>query len=490
MKILLVMDHSAFFPGIEPVVAELCERGEQVKVITRLGPKGNEEYQRFMHQSVSRYKHGSYEFSLRKRRDAWRHRIKRLRGLMDYAIYFRGQHTSPQLAARRRDRCPPAARRLIGTRAARIVVSRDEVLRSYRRAQALLPADRRIAKQIAAEKPDVVIGCPFISPMCWDLEYVRAAQKLGIPTASMIASWDYFSTKGTFHLMTDSVLVWNDRLAREAEIIHAVPSERIARCGAPVFDRYFGASPSLSRDRFCAQIGADPAHPYLLYLGSSEKIVGDEPEFVRDLARALRQEGRTAKLQIVVRPHPRNAHPWERFHHDGVTVFPRSADPPDLKEPLDDYVNTLGHAAAAMGINTTAFLEAAVAGLPCLTVVSDRHREGQVELGHFRHLLDSQFIETVSNLDALVAAMAEILDGNDRRAESRRRFVKSFLRPGGLERRAAETVAEAILATAAAGAARPYECGSHDGHPAPPQDPLAQRLPPYVHPSPARSGRR
>ena len=456
MKILLVLDHSGFFSYISSTMASLSQAGAEVKVITKLGPKGDEKYQQFMLDTTAEYDRASCEFTLRKRKDSWQHRIQALRGLFDYAVYFRRQHTSPQLAARREDRCPRVLRPPARTSASRAVLSRDESLRLYRRAAALLPADRRIASQIAAENPDVVVGCPFISPMCWDVEYLRAAQSLNIPTAASIASWDYFSTKGTFHLMTDSVLVWNERLAREAEILHAVPADRIMRSGAPVFDPYFEAKPSLDRDRFCSEVGIDPTQPYVVYLGSSENIIGDETDFVRVLARELRKQSNTGHLQVLVRPHPRNGAPWERFNEEDVTVFPRFPEPPDLQAPRDDYFNTLGHAIAAVGINTTAFIEAAIAGLPCLSVVNERHRSGQLELGHFRHLLESDFIEMAPDTRTLVQALREILDGNDRRTPARQRFVESFLRPSGVSLRAGDTMAEAIVATAHAGR-RPAE---------------------------------
>ena len=105
------------------------------------------------------------------------------------------------------------------------------------------------------------------------------------------------------------------------------------------------------------------------------------------------------------------------------------------------------------GVNTTAFLEAAVTDRPCLSVVSDRHRHGQVERGHFHHLLDAGFIETCPDLEGAAAIVGRVLDGEDPRREQRRAFVHSFVRPGGMERRAGEVVADAI--ERAAGGARP-----------------------------------
>ncbi|MFL5821472.1 MAG: hypothetical protein ACJ76S_12400 [Solirubrobacteraceae bacterium] len=451
MKVLIALDHSGFFRHFDTVAAHLCEQGHRVAVTTRLGPRGGEEYLRDLLEPLVQGPNGSYDLDLLKRSDSLRDRLRTTREVMDYAIYFRRQHNSPLLAERREERCPPVARRLVSTRTGRSLVSRDGLLRLYRRWQARVPADPAIVDRVAAAAPDVLVACPFISPLCWDFEYLRAAQKLGIPTVAAVASWDNLSTKGTFHLMPDSILVWNRSLADEAAAIHAVPRDRLALTGGPKFDPYFGLEPSLSRERFCAQVGIDPERPYLLHLGSSEKVAGDETAFARDLADALRANPRTAGVQVMVRPHPVNGPIWRGFHHDGVVVYPPVGARPDVDGAREDYFHSLRYAVAALGVNTSAFLEAAIADLPCLSVVSDRHREGQVDRGHFQHLLAGRFIETVQDLETAAEAVAELMEGEDPRRERRRTFVADFVRPPGIERPAGEATAEAILAAAAAG---------------------------------------
>jgi hypothetical protein len=455
MRVLIALDHSGFFRHFDTVAASLCDRGHRVSVTTRLGPRGGEEYQRDLLEPLARHPNGAYDVELRKRSDSLRGRLRTAREATDYSVYFRRQHNSPLQADRRGERCPPLVRRLVRTRAGRALVSRDAVLRLYRRWQAGVPADPAIADQVAAQAPDVLVACPFISPLCWDFEYLRAARGLGISTVAAVASWDNLSTKGTFHLMPDSVLVWNQSLADEATAIHAVPPERLVLTGGPKFDHYFGLAPSVSREEFCAHAGIDPRRPYLLHLGSSEKVAGDETGFARDLADALRANPRTADVQVLVRPHPVNGPIWRDFDHDAVTVYPPVGARPDVEGAREDYFHSLHYAVAALGVNTSAFLEAAIADLACLSVVSERHREGQVDRGHFQHLLAGRFIETVPDLDSAARAVAQILAGDDRRRERRRHFVERFVRPLGIDRPAGEAAADAILAAAAAGPRAP-----------------------------------
>ena len=451
MRILVVLNSSAFFHHLDGTVRSLCEVGHAVKVLTRMVSKGDEDegYREAMVASVAPYEHGSYDFGLLKRRDRLSAPIRRLRGTSNYAVYRRRQHNSPQLGQRLAADCPPAVRRLLDTRAGRLAVSDDRWLSAYRRLQARLPADAGIARQVAAERPDVVVACPFLYTMSADVEYARAALQLGIPTVAVIASWDNLSTKGTFQLPADRVLVWNEPLAREAQLIHAIPGDRIVATGAPKLDPYFELRPSLGREEFCARAGLEPA-PYVLYLGSSDQVAGDETGHVRELAAALRADERTAALRLVVRPHPLNGAVWEGFREQGIAVFPASGQRPDLLPHREDYLHTLTHAAAVIGVNTTAFLEAAIVDRPCLTILGERHRAGQVERGHFHHLLEAGFLETVPDFAGALDALAAILAGEDRRAEQRRRFVASFIRPRGIDRRAGEVMAEAILETVAA----------------------------------------
>jgi hypothetical protein len=453
MRVLVVLSSSGFFRHFDSVVAHLCEQGHEVKVLTRMASKGDEDtgYQDEMVASVGSYSRGSYDFGLRKRKDRLRSYTRRLRSACNYSVYFRTQHNSPQLGERLATGCPRTLRWFVATPLGRRVVSSDRFLRAYRALQAVLPADATLVRQVARERPDVLVACPFIYTLSADVEYVRAARQLGVPTVAAVASWDNLSTKGTFALPTDRVLVWNQGLAEEAEQIHAIPRERIACTGAAKFDAYFELKPSLARQQFHRQISLQEDRPYLLYLGSSQQVAGDEAQFVRGLAGALRDDPRTSALAVVVRPHPLNGLVWERFVQDGIVVFPRGGQRPDLARHRDDYFNTLSYASAVVGVNTTAFLEAAIAARPCLTILTEQHRGGQVERGHFHHLLDGEFLEAVPDLASAVDAVAAILQGEDGRGAQRRGFVESFLRPGGAERRAGEVMADAILDSARSG---------------------------------------
>jgi hypothetical protein len=197
-------------------------------------------------------------------------------------------------------------------------------------------------------------------------------------------------------------------------------------------------------------LGCADDGPYIVYLCSSRTLIADETHIVTGLAGALARELPGGAPTIVVRPHPVNADPWEGYEHPGTAVYPKLGDQADTPESWQEYFDQLSGASAFVGLNTTAFLEAAVADHPCLTIVSDEFFDQQGRTGHFRHLLAADFLEVSDDVTELAARVARVLDGADEKAEGRRRFAKEFLRPRGLERSARSVVADTIEGLAGA----------------------------------------
>src|SRR5207245_1818109 len=147
---------------------------------------------------------------------------------------------------------------------------------------------------------------------------------------------------------------------------------------------------SRSRDTFCAELGLDPARPLLLYACSSKFIAPDEIRTVRrwiDRVRAAR-DPLLREASIVVRPHPANPQPWaqEGIEERGRTiVWPPRGAKPTATQAKRDYYDSLFHAAAVVGINTSALVESAIVGRPAYTLLEPELQGAQEGTLHFAH---------------------------------------------------------------------------------------------------------
>jgi hypothetical protein len=407
--------------------------------------------------------------------DGWTDVAWLVRGLSDLAHNAHPRYSdAPALRRRARKAIVPAvesetefeplARRVAGRIARRLTGDTDlgrsrRVLRLTRRLEDAIPPSREVTAYLRRLKPDVVIATGavrFVSP---EIELLKAARAAGIPTGVFVTSWDNLTNKGSLKFVPDRLFVWNDVQSRDAVELHDIPADRLRATGAHVFDEWFERRPSGTREEFLARIGLDPGQPFLVYLCSSRNIAHPtEVEFVRSWLAALRASGdeRLRQIGVLVRPHPNAAEQWQDVELAGgnAVLWPRAGEHPVAAESRVDFVDTLAHSAAVVGINTTAMIEAAILGRPVLTVLVPKFRqEGTL---HFHHLLaeNGGFLHVADDLDQHVAQLGGVLDDDPEGAERRRLFVESFVRPGGLDQRAAPLGAAAIEELAGVAPAR------------------------------------
>ena len=221
--------------------------------------------------------------------------------------------------------------------------------------------------------------------------------------------------------------------------------------GAPRFDEFFTLRPQLARHAFFAPLGLDPSRLTLLYVCSSRFIAERELPFVRQWLAAVRSGPEPLRgVNVIVRPHPDvvldEESATETVAWDGM---PRATG--WVQRPFDDpgavvlrttyatpqaFFECLHHAAAVVGLNTSAELEAGIAGRPVLTLLSrEAGADGQANTLHFNYLLREHggFVACAQTMAEHIEALAgTVADPPDPAAI--RRFIGAFLRP---QRRAA-----------------------------------------------------
>jgi truncated hemoglobin YjbI len=135
------------------------------------------------------------------------------------------------------------------------------------------------------------------------------------------------------------------------------------------------------------------------------------------------------------------------FGDPRALVWPREGAAPTNDERKNDYYDSLHHASAVVGINTSAQVEAAIVRTPVLTLLLDRFHETQQATLHFSHLRDLLIVADSweTHLAQLSEALAGPADTHDERLNG---FVRTFIRPNGLDTAAAPAAADLIEAAA------------------------------------------
>lgn len=330
------------------------------------------------------------------------------------------------------------------------------VLRHLRAVERSIPSDPAIERFLAELGPDRMMVSPVLArgpSGVHQRDSVKSARAVGIPVAVGVASWDHLTSKGVIGELPDVLLVWNEAQRSEAVELHGVPAERIEITGAQTFDHWFDRRPAQDRARFAADVGLDPARPYLLFVGSSPNIAPVEVErmVVSRWIDALRAsaDADLNGIGVLIRPHPGNVAGWADFRpsQPNVAVSPRER--PEIvmsRSEEDHYFDSIHHSAAVVGVNTSAMVESAIVGRAVHTFLAPEFESTQVGTLHFRLLTEEGggLLRVAADLDEHFAQLHEVLrDPTTWRAELER-FVREFVRPCGLDRPATEVLADAI----------------------------------------------
>jgi hypothetical protein len=386
---------------------------------------------------------------------AWASLATTVRLLVDYLRFFEPAfaHASA-LRERAGKRLPRLHAGLVRAVARGGAGARALFASALRSVERLIPPTAGLEAFIRSHSPDVLLVTPLIELGSQQVDYVKCARHLGVPSALCVASWDNLTSKGLIRLIPDHVVVWNEAQKTEAVALHGVPPDRVLVTGAQLFDDWFDAGPSRSREEFCRLVGLDPSRPFVVYAGSSMFIAPDEVPFAERWLSHLRGSGDAliAALGVLIRPHPANARQWHAFDRaafPNVAVWPPIGTDPNAPDFRQDYSDSLLHGSAVVGINTSAQLEAAIVGRPVFTIRAPEFAHAQEGTLHFRHLVgdDSGPVQAADSLDEHAAQLARALRGGIDR-EAQRRFVQAFIRPHGLDRPAAPAFVEAIDAIA------------------------------------------
>ena len=461
MRVLFLMRHAGFARNFESTLRLLAERDHEVHVAFD-GPFAGAGARPGVVERLAS-EHASITFGPAPDRtlDPWFALGLRLRLGLDLLRYLTPPFAdAPKLRSRVEARAGALVRALARV-AARRPGGPAVLSRALRALDAAVPVGSRTTEFVRATAPDVLLVTPLVELGEPQTDFLRAARDLAIPTGLCVASWDNLTNKGRVSELPDLVTVWNEAQRREAIELHGVPPERVVATGAQTYDHWFDWSPSRDRSAFAAHVGLPAEVPFLLYLCSSVFIAPEEADFVRRWLSGLRRRPETAlrSAGVLVRPHPQHAAQW--CDADLRDLGPVAVWPPEGADPVDpdsrrDYFDSIHHCAAVVGVNTSALIESAIVGRPVFTYLAPEFRETQGGIPHFAHLSEGGPLTLAATYEDHAAQLAAALgaDGDLDRGravregrsteDGARAFVRSFVRPHGLETPATPRLVEAI----------------------------------------------
>ncbi|RJQ36807.1 hypothetical protein C4552_02860 [Candidatus Parcubacteria bacterium] len=301
-------------------------------------------------------------------------------------------------------------------------------------------------------RPDLVFATDILNEN--DIALMHDARRRGIPTIGMVRSWDNLTIHSLLRIFPDELLVWSERLRREAIELDGMPAERIRVVGIPHYDQYLKGL-KIPREEFFRRINADPAKPLIFFAPIGDLYIreNDVDRYAMDILAELDANvivrfppaDRVSGLEGFVPP------PHMYFDRPGVTYDPNRVGDRDLT-PEDDamLVNGIWHANLVVTGPSTIAIEAALFDKP--TIIANFHRtpktgfEGVRPYGyiHFRAILESGGVARADTADEFRAWIRRYLADPTLDREGRRRIIREQYGsdPDG---KASERVADALL---------------------------------------------
>jgi hypothetical protein len=452
MRILFAISHLGFLRNFESTLALLAERGHSIHLVTdRRATGGVTDGTPILERLVARFPEAfTSETIPSSKDDPWYAFATTVREGLNYWRYLSPAFAdAPKLRARGRKQAPapvvwmtdlPGLRSRAGVRALTAL---------FRSLEAVIPVRREIEALFDRQAPDLLLVTPLLYFGSRQVDYVRCARARGISSVLGVGSWDHLTTKGLIHELPDRILVWNELQRTEAAEFHGARPEQVVVTGAQAYDHWFATRPSTDRAAFSARVGVRADRPYLLYLCSSPFIAPNEVDVVRRWIEGVRCSGgaplRTAG--ILVRPHPQNAAQWadvDLSAFGDVVVWPRGGANPIGLDARREYYDSMHHAHAVIGVNTSALIESGIVGRLVYSFRVAELADTQEGTLHFQHLKRGGLLQLAETLEEHVAQLARSFDSTESDRERVRRFIQSFVRPYGLDQAATPRVVRAI----------------------------------------------
>ena len=276
--------------------------------------------------------------------------------------------------------------------------------------------------------------------------FLTAARRLRVPVVAHVASWDHTVGKGVISPHCDLYVVQNRVMEDDLRRYHGIDPRRVQVTGWPQTDLLHRRRPREEYERLLRSYGLDARRPLVLVAGNTPSNAPYEGRFVERIV-AWWEEGAAERIQLLFRPHPRDARWRERFaaaaSRPGVVVQEASYT------DLEDLATLLQHVDAVVCNAGTILLDALVGERPAVCVLYDEGAPPgeswaakNVVGKHYEELAASGAFYRAERFEDVVAGIDRALENPQELAAERRVAVERVV--GVVDGKAAERVVDAV----------------------------------------------
>ena len=323
-----------------------------------------------------------------------------------------------------------------------------------------LRTTRKYDELFSRLKPDLVFNGSHIHGAAGELP-LRVAQRMGIPTAGFIFSWDNLTSRSRIMVPYDYWLVWNEGMKKQLlNIYPKIDTRRVFVTGTPQMDFHFRPELVMPREELARRIGIDPARPYILYTTGIDRHFYKEHLHVELVIRLLKELNLPVRPQLVVRNYIKGTSPEMKALSGRKVenvVFPpmlwdmawATPRPEDLKL----YCSLVHHAAMSINAASTVTLEFILKDKPVMNLDFDPPGSNLAPCDGFRrHIRFDHFWPVAQSGATMVAESGDdmrriLIRGLTRPevdSEARKTFVSDFF-GFTADGKAGQRVAETLL---------------------------------------------
>lgn len=131
-----------------------------------------------------------------------------------------------------------------------------------------------------------------------------AAKDLGIPTTTVIYSWDNLP-KARMALRADKYLVWSDYMKQEMKLYYPeIPQSDVLITGTPQFECYENPQNIIPKEIFYTKYDLDLDKKIICYSGDDVLTSPDDVQYLEDIASTIQAHGMDNEYQLLLRRCP------------------------------------------------------------------------------------------------------------------------------------------------------------------------------------------